>query len=63
MQQIGTEWKKLQAEKSSAPITDTSSNEASDNEDVPHTPTTSAPSSTSTPPAAPKKAKVVKKTQ
>ena len=61
MKQVGAEWKKLQAEKSSESASDTGSNEVSDAENEPSTPITSAPSSPTTPPPAPKKAKVVKK--
>ena len=61
MKQVGAEWKKLQAEKSSESASDTGSNEVSDAENEPSTPITSAQSSPTTPPPAPKKAKVVKK--
>ena len=61
MKRVGTEWKKLQAEKSTESTSETSSNEASDNEDNVNTPSTSVPTSPTTPPQAPKKAKIIKK--
>ena len=61
MKRVGTEWKKLQAEKSTESTSETSSNEASDNEDNVNTPSTSVLSSPTTPPQAPKKAKIIKK--
>ena len=61
MKRVGTEWKKLQAEKSTESTSEASSNEASDNEDNVNTPSTSVLSSPTTPPQAPKKAKIIKK--